>query len=173
MFLLNKLIDSKKKASKPEANIIVVNNEPTTSNSTPSSSTIKFNLPFAPLIPDNILISGLPQLDPVPLGKFGLHLQDFLRKKADTVSKNQIKLCEKIKEVESSTITITNHMEAKSKRLRKVEESFDRVQEMFDKCESSLESCLNSIDRLNNSLPPHLKLNNFDYNTKKLEPIES
>ncbi|XP_015790661.1 uncharacterized protein LOC107367475 [Tetranychus urticae] len=167
MNFLNKLITSKKKTSKTD-NIVVVNNVPTSS---PQSSTLKtthFNLPFTPLIPDNVLSTGLLQLDPQPLSDFGLTIEDYLRKKVETVSRNQYKICEIIKETESTSIFLSNYLDAKDKRLKKVEESFDKVQELLNKCESSLESCLTNIDNLNRSLPPHLKLENLEYN-KKLE----
>ena len=127
-----------------------------------------FLIPFKPLIPighETLSSSSHPQLQPQPIIDLGLALEYYLRSQADSVVRNQNRIIELIREADSESSILANHiLEAKEKRIRKVVLSLEKLGEiakLFDKYEASLESCLTKIDLLNKSLPNHLKLEDF------------
>ncbi|XP_074602687.1 uncharacterized protein LOC141856302 [Brevipalpus obovatus] len=147
--------------------VIVVNR---TSN--PSEERINFRLPFKPLIPirHETLSSSYVQLQPQPIIDLGLAFEHYLRFQAESVVRNQNRIIELIREADTESSILANHIIAeKDKRIRKVVSSLEKlgeIEKLFDKYEASLESCLSKIDLLNKSLPQHLKLEAFTKVTK-------
>lgn len=123
-----------------------------------------FKLPFKPLIPvgHEALPSTCVTLGPDPFINLGLALEGYFRNKAETVTKNQSKIIELMREVDSLSSNLAHHtIEDKEKRLSKVVNSLEKlkdIEKLLARGEASLESCLSKIDLLNKSLPPQLKL---------------
>lgn len=129
----------------------------------PQEDVISFPPVFKPLIPigHETLSLAHPQLNSQFVTDLGLIVEETLRSKADIINKEQLKLVERVKEVDSSSNYVTSSFNEELRRFNKIEESFGRVNEintLIERCERDLIKSLRSLEVLNNRLSPTLRL---------------
>lgn len=130
---------------------------------------VKFTFPppFKPLIPIGYeaLPPGVPQLNPRLLLNFGQLIQFQLYSKADFVNKQQIILCDTIRDIESQSTFLAGALLAEpSRRFNKITENFSKLNEMdalISKIENEAVTCIARLKLVNSALPPHLQLEPF------------
>lgn len=143
------------------------------SKGTDGDNDVKFTFPppFKPLIPIGYesLPPGAPQINPRLLLNIGQLLQYQLYSKAEFISRQQIILCDTIRDIESQATFLAGALLAeRSRRFNKVAENFSKLGEMDSlicKIENEASTCIARIKLINSSLPSHLQLEPFNFPT--------
>ena len=134
------------------------------------SQLITFPPPFKPLIPIGYetLSQSCPQIRPEYVIELGLTLERHLKNKSEFVAKEQQKIVDRLKDIDSFVYYISNQfIIERQKRLIKVSENLSKVDEistLIDKCEKDINNCVNNLDKLNEYLPKSLSLEKFSFN---------
>ncbi|XP_054160285.1 BLOC-1-related complex subunit 5-like [Oppia nitens] len=147
------------------AEIVVVSDAPTD-----SEDIITFPPTFKPLIPIGYesLSQSYPQLKPEFIINLGLILEKHLKTKAEFVAREQLKLIDCVKDLDSKVSYLSNQfIVERQKRLIKVSENLSKVTEissLIEKIDKDLDICVKSLDKLNNFLPQTLQLEKLELN---------
>lgn len=130
---------------------------------------VKFTFPppFKPLIPIGYetIPQGVPQINPRLFLNFGQLIQHELFTKAEAVSRQQILLCDTIRDIESQSTFLAGALLAEpSRRFNEVAKNFSKLNEidsLISKIESEAVVCIKRLKIINSSLPSHLQLEPF------------
>ncbi|CAG2112255.1 unnamed protein product [Medioppia subpectinata] len=130
--------------------------------------TIAFPPSFKPLIPIGYesLSHNYPQLKPEYVITFGLIIERHLKTKSEFVAKEQQKLIDRIRDLDSIVSYISNQfIIERQKRLIKVSDNLLKVEEisaLIEKCDKDIDNCVKNFEKLNQFLPKALALEKFD-----------
>ncbi|CAG2168249.1 unnamed protein product [Oppiella nova] len=133
--------------------------------------TFTFPPSFKPLIPigHESLSHSYPQLKPKYVINFGLIVEKHLKNKSEFVSKEQQKLVDQIRDVDSIVSYISNQfIIERQKRLIKVSENLSKIDEistLIEKCDKDIDNCVENLQKLNQFLPKSLALEKFEFKT--------
>ena len=147
--------------------IVVVNAGPTPISQSSSSFFKRLPILLRPLIPiGQVQVdSNYPQLQAQTIIDLGLDLEQELRIQAEFIAREQIKLIDKIRDIDqqvtASSVTIGAERQRRFNKAVDNFAKFDEIDHLINRCETDIENILSVFLQLNEVLPENLSLEAF------------